>query len=398
MDARREPRPGGNDPRSRFGPAVGQPRLQKRLSNRHRQHVDTEHPHIHVVVNLVHPVTGRQANPWKDRERLQVWSHKYDRDRGNTFCEYRAWKYEDRVKEKTKKPARQNGVKNREELAALKAAKQFAWAMNEAAAIRSAYTQKVNALSARNVAEYQARKDAKDQLWQDYERKRAEIKDRYDVQIRDHYLHRKYRETRGRQPKGPTNLKQTPEWRGLNRRLRTQQSEFFKRVMAPLQKGDRAWRFNRAANDNPVKEPSAEVARGAVEYGVGRRNKLTPIRMAMNAELAALSLTHKFKSQQLKVREAVEKLAARARWRELSEERTKTWKDFQERHGLQEKARYAFKEAAAKPNAPVRSGLNHLAPHFERASERENTDELRWMKRRPNSVPMPRPSQSALPT
>jgi hypothetical protein len=345
------------------------------------QHVDTDHPHIHVVVNLVHPITGKQANPWKDRERLQVWGHKYDRSRGNTFCEYRAWKYEDRIKEKAKKPARQNGVRNRAELAATKAAKEFAWAMNEAVAIRSALAQKVQKISEINLAEYDARKEAKDDLWKEYEQKRADIKARYDVQIRDHYLHRKYKETRGRSPKGPTNLKQTPEWRGLNRRLRTQRDEFYKREMAPLKKGDRAWRFNRAANDNPVKEPAAVVARGAVEYGVGRRNKLTPIRMAMNTELAAASLAFKFRSQQLKVREAMEKLASRARWRDLAKERTETWREFQERHGLQEKARHAFKDAAHQPKQRGKSGVNHLAPAFEQASERKNTDELRWAEK-----------------
>jgi Relaxase/Mobilisation nuclease domain len=336
------------------------------------EHVDTEHPHIHIVVNLVHPITGKQANPWKDRERLQVWAHRYDRQRGNTFCEYRAWKYEDHAPEK--KPAREKATKDVAERAALKVAKQFNWAMNEAAAIRAAFSEKATAISNQNRGEIEARAAAKQDLWQEYEQKRAEIKARFDEQVRDHYRHRKYKEARGRQPKGPTHLKQSPEWRGLNRRLRTAKAEFYKREMAPLKKGDRAWRFNQAVNDNTIKERE-KVARAAVEHAVSRRNKIAPLRTAMNVELAALSVAYTFQSQQLKVREAVEKLAARARWRELSKERVETWDKFRIKHKLQEK-----ENLSNTPQKDLRgpSGINRLSPDFARAVERADPDKLRW--------------------
>lgn len=56
-------------------------------------HTDTEHPHIHVAVNLVHPVTGRQANPWRDKQRLQEWARNYERGRGAILCHDREAKY-----------------------------------------------------------------------------------------------------------------------------------------------------------------------------------------------------------------------------------------------------------------------------------------------------------------
>jgi hypothetical protein len=67
--------------------------------------------------------------------------------------------------------------------------------------------------------------------------------------------------------------------------------------------------------------------------------------MAMSVELAEFSLSYKFHSQQLKVREATEKLAARARWRELSKERVQTWDKFRNKHHLQSQDR---------PDSPVK--------------------------------------------
>lgn len=61
-----------------------------------REHRDTPHPHVHVVVNLVHPITGKQANPYRDQKRAQEWGHAYDKARGNNFCPERTKKHEDR--------------------------------------------------------------------------------------------------------------------------------------------------------------------------------------------------------------------------------------------------------------------------------------------------------------
>lgn len=58
------------------------------------QHTDTEHRHLHVVVNLVHPINGKQANPYRDLPKAQAWAHAYDKARGNVFCKDRAEKYD----------------------------------------------------------------------------------------------------------------------------------------------------------------------------------------------------------------------------------------------------------------------------------------------------------------
>ena len=57
------------------------------------EHTDTEHQHLHVVVNLVHPLTGKQANPHRDQPKLQAWARVYEKQRGQVFCHDREAKY-----------------------------------------------------------------------------------------------------------------------------------------------------------------------------------------------------------------------------------------------------------------------------------------------------------------
>lgn len=52
-------------------------------------HNDTEHPHIHMVVNRVHPVTGIAHNLSKDQMILSKWALKYEKRHGKVLCQQR---------------------------------------------------------------------------------------------------------------------------------------------------------------------------------------------------------------------------------------------------------------------------------------------------------------------
>jgi hypothetical protein len=49
-------------------------------------HSDTRHPHLHLIINRVHPDTGRALNDWQERKRSQVWAHDYERRHGAILC------------------------------------------------------------------------------------------------------------------------------------------------------------------------------------------------------------------------------------------------------------------------------------------------------------------------
>ena len=57
-------------------------------------HTDKDHRHMHIVVNRIHPVTGKAHNPENDQRILQRWAYEYEKGQGNVICLDRAIKYE----------------------------------------------------------------------------------------------------------------------------------------------------------------------------------------------------------------------------------------------------------------------------------------------------------------
>ena len=51
-------------------------------------HNDTKHPHVHIIVNLVHPDTGRRADTYLDQKKLSAWAYEYEQEHG-LFCHER---------------------------------------------------------------------------------------------------------------------------------------------------------------------------------------------------------------------------------------------------------------------------------------------------------------------
>ena len=56
-------------------------------------HSDTEHAHVHIVANLVHPTTGLIASNYRDQKTLDRWANEYELEHG-VDCKRRAAKYE----------------------------------------------------------------------------------------------------------------------------------------------------------------------------------------------------------------------------------------------------------------------------------------------------------------
>ena len=54
---------------------------------------DTAHPHIHLLINRIHPTTGLTLNQGWDRTRASRWGLAYEREHGKVFCEVRELKY-----------------------------------------------------------------------------------------------------------------------------------------------------------------------------------------------------------------------------------------------------------------------------------------------------------------
>ena len=54
-------------------------------------HTDTAHPHLHIIVNRIHPETGKAINVYKDQEKLSAWALEYERRQGKVYCQARVF-------------------------------------------------------------------------------------------------------------------------------------------------------------------------------------------------------------------------------------------------------------------------------------------------------------------
>jgi Relaxase/Mobilisation nuclease domain len=57
-------------------------------------HNDTKHPHLHLIVNTVHPETGMALDASWTKTRSHQWALKYEREHGQVLCAAREGKYE----------------------------------------------------------------------------------------------------------------------------------------------------------------------------------------------------------------------------------------------------------------------------------------------------------------
>ena len=49
-------------------------------------HRDTEHLHLHIVLNRVNPENGKTLNDWRDFPRAQAWALEYEKEHGKVWC------------------------------------------------------------------------------------------------------------------------------------------------------------------------------------------------------------------------------------------------------------------------------------------------------------------------
>lgn len=74
-------------------------------------HSDKEHLHVHLVINTVHPVTGRTAPMKYTKEAMSRWAEAYEREHG-IHCEQRIKNNEERDRVRAEKKERAQEEKN----------------------------------------------------------------------------------------------------------------------------------------------------------------------------------------------------------------------------------------------------------------------------------------------
>lgn len=52
-------------------------------------HNDEEHPHLHILINRVHPDNGKMLSSSKEKLALSRWAEQYEKERGKVYCDER---------------------------------------------------------------------------------------------------------------------------------------------------------------------------------------------------------------------------------------------------------------------------------------------------------------------
>lgn len=324
------------------------------------QHTDEEHAHVHIVVNLVHPVTGKQANPYREQQKAQRWAANYERERGAVFCTDRDAKYSAIEQGKTPDRKPKKAAQSREEWSQRRGANNDNGnAKEEAATIRAAYAAKVAELSDRNKAAALAEKNQQIDLWTAYQQERAAIRARYGDQIKAIYKHKRNRNALPLSRQGFRDWKESREWKALSNRQYQERKAFKRRersmagrmsnaaglaLHAPRGKGRGAWSvfFGVSTDQNSrlrLFELQQAEARKALadKHFQQRKNRTEPLRAQMDAELADLSRRFKEQQQENRIVQAAVRSMRQSEWRQLKTERGAVWSAYREKYGLKDK-------------------------------------------------------------
>jgi hypothetical protein len=76
-------------------------------------HNDEPHPHIHAIVNLVDPDTGKVRDPGMDKRKLSRWAEEYEKAQGQVRCEQRV---ENNARRDRGEPAKDNVSRTRQDI------------------------------------------------------------------------------------------------------------------------------------------------------------------------------------------------------------------------------------------------------------------------------------------
>ncbi|MEL6364987.1 MAG: relaxase/mobilization nuclease domain-containing protein [Pseudomonadota bacterium] len=316
-------------------------------------HNDEAHPHLHILINRVHPVDGRMLSSSKEKLKLSEWAQGYEEERGRIFCEERVLNND----------ARDRGEFTRGEKDVDRRV------FEEMRAARDAANDNVEAVEAQR--RRQAERDAEIAREERalVERHRAEwrrlIDDAHERarEARTEHLKRASREI------DEARKARRPEWKALAERHRLERKEFERReetVSGSLKNAislrdvsydpgtprtpliarlfglasSRATRFG-------ALEKRQRTERQALEVGARREEQV--IRNSARQRLAAEGRLHRDRfldeRERLIERHDRERLNMREAWRLRRQERSDDWRDFARKEGLRDRVRADFAQA-----------------------------------------------------
>jgi Relaxase/Mobilisation nuclease domain len=188
------------------------------------EHTDRPHRHVHVIVNLVDPDTGKAASLSNDEHKLDRWADNYEVKQGVIRSPDRRAKF-DALDNGLPPPKRKNQADTREEWEATRG-QNGREAKEKAAEIRAAFAARIAGLKETNEDRYRKSRAEGDRLWNSYKADKKAIGDRYQP-----FIDAIFKSTRKSPPHPYTeqafrDLEETSEWKEFGRRQFQQRKAF----------------------------------------------------------------------------------------------------------------------------------------------------------------------------
>lgn len=319
------------------------------------EHTDRPHRHVHIIVNLVDPDTGKAASVSNDAHKLDRWADDYEVARGVIRSPDRRAKFH-ALDNGIKPPKRPAQAKSREEWQATRGLNGEK-AKQRAAEIKAAYAAYVANLKATQSNAFQARNAEAEKLWNSYKADRKAVNDRYQPFIDAIWKSRRTRPPHPHTEQALRDLQESAEWKQLGRTQFAQRRLFDARERFLLGAIGNAVRLHYAAVRERgglaslfklIISPAArrrqfqqqqETQKQALRQrqAQNRNERAATLKAARRVELAKLAQEFQNNQDAMKTRHAAEVAAQKAVWRQLAVEREKVWSDYRQEFAIPER-------------------------------------------------------------
>ena len=309
------------------------------------EHTDRHHKHVHVVVNLVNPNTGRMANIYRDEKKLDRWAHEYEVKHMAIWSFKRASKHE---REKTKDnapPVRNNAQPTKPE----KPAPAKGWferkppkptAKDRADTIKKLYAHEKGRLKQKHTERATARDQEFEDVWTVYKEKRQEVYDKYQSALDEVFKRRPKNPSLTIKPppiqKHPV-LQETPKAPASEKRRNL--SNIFKQSLYRINPGNegplaRTFRVNFEGRDIMLPIKNDPGMRRFARLNGSKKQTAHELREARRQELAELARDYDSGKSTLKKRHENERVAERKELAELRLQSAEVWTEWRKEYGI----------------------------------------------------------------
>ncbi len=309
------------------------------------EHTDRPHRHVHIIVNLIDPETGRTVSLSNDEHKLDRWADSYEVKQGVIRSPDRRAKF-DAIDNGLPPPKRKPQAATREEWEATRGQKARE-AKEKATAIRAAFAERGARLRQANEDRFRARRAEGDRLWNSYKSDRKAIQDRYRPFIDAIFKSRRKAPPHPYTEQATRDLQESAEWKDLGRRQFQQRRAFKIRERYSLgvianavrlhyanpRRGGISALFMLALSSNRRRRVIDEIQQQEKQslrqsQFERRKARADMLRAACRHELAERSAEFQRSRKAMLERHANEAAVIRAEWRQLADDRQKAWADY----------------------------------------------------------------------